>query len=89
MTARRISRRINKPENNDPSVLEEEGMISGFLSRAISQNSRKFFSQSSLRQVPDHIPMELDYVVMRIVMVSGGRYKPGAILATDRLVYSC
>jgi putative SOS response-associated peptidase YedK len=24
MAARRISRRINKPENNDPSVLEED-----------------------------------------------------------------
>ena len=26
MTARPISKRINKPENNDPSVLEEGGM---------------------------------------------------------------
>jgi putative SOS response-associated peptidase YedK len=26
MAARRISRRINKPENNDPSVLEEDEM---------------------------------------------------------------
>jgi len=26
MAARRISKRINKPENNDPSVLEEDEM---------------------------------------------------------------
>jgi putative SOS response-associated peptidase YedK len=26
MAARRISRRINKPENNDPGVLEEDEM---------------------------------------------------------------
>jgi hypothetical protein len=26
MAARRISQRINKPENNDPSVLEEDEM---------------------------------------------------------------